>query len=64
MFQPFALQHIADLGKFIGMSIVDRVGRRKLALSGIPVMVIGLTWAVVSVYCEFYIHLPIVNDHC
>ena len=32
------------------MSIVDKVGRRRLALIGLPVMVIGMTWAIISVY--------------
>lgn len=32
------------------MSIVDRVGRRRLALIGLPIMVLGMVWAIVSVY--------------
>jgi SP family myo-inositol transporter-like MFS transporter 13 len=39
----------ADI-QLIGMSIVDRVGRRRLALIGLPIMVVGMTWAIVSVY--------------
>jgi len=32
------------------MSIVDKVGRRRLALIGLPIMVLGMVWAIVSVY--------------
>lgn len=36
--------------QFIGMSLVDRVGRRRFALIGCPIMISGLVWAIVSVY--------------
>lgn len=37
--------------QLIVMSIVDRVGRRRLALIGLPVMMIGLVSALIAVYC-------------
>ena len=30
--------------------MVDKVGRRRLALIGLPIMVLGMVWAIVSVY--------------
>jgi SP family myo-inositol transporter-like MFS transporter 13 len=38
---------------FIGMTIVDRVGRRRLLVTVIPGMIIGLLWAAVSFHCEW-----------
>ena len=40
------------------MSLVDKVGRRRLALIGLPIMVLGMVWAIVSVY---YMTAP--TDH-
>ncbi|WVF72567.1 hypothetical protein IAT40_007384 [Kwoniella sp. CBS 6097] len=34
--------------QFIGMSLVDRVGRRKLTIRIYPGMIIGLVWAIIS----------------
>lgn len=35
---------------FIGMTVVDRFGRRKLLVTIIPGMIIGLFWAMISFY--------------
>jgi len=37
---------------FIGMTIVDRVGPRRLLVLGIPGMLVGLLWALITFYCE------------
>ena len=37
---------------FIGMTIVDRVGRRRLLVLVIPGMLVGLLWALISFHCE------------
>lgn len=37
---------------FIGMTIVDRFGRRRLLVTIIPGMGIGLLWALISFHCK------------
>jgi len=46
-----SLLKVVLITQFIGMSVVDRVGRRRLALIGLPIMATGLIWAVISVHC-------------
>ncbi|OXG99960.1 MFS transporter, SP family, solute carrier family 2 (myo-inositol transporter), member 13 [Cryptococcus neoformans] len=36
----------------IGMSLVDKVGRRGLMLFGVPIMLLGLVWNIIGFYCE------------
>lgn len=38
--------------QFIGMSLVDKVGRRRLMLMFVPGMMIALVWAIISFHCE------------
>jgi SP family myo-inositol transporter-like MFS transporter 13 len=38
---------------FIGMSVVDRVGRRRLMLIFVPFMMVALVWAIISFHCEY-----------
>ena len=35
------------------MTIVDRVGRRRLLVCAVPGMIIGLIWALITFYCKF-----------
>lgn len=39
-------------GKFIGMTVVDKVGRRRLLVWVIPGMMVGLLWALITFHCE------------
>lgn len=35
------------------MTVVDRFGRRRLLVTFIPGMIIGLVWAAIAFHCEF-----------
>lgn len=41
------------------MSIVDKVGRRKLMITFIPGMMIAFTWTIISFHCMSVPSLPV-----
>lgn len=41
------------------MSIVDKVGRRKLMVIFIPGMMVAFTWTIISFHCMSILSLPV-----